>query len=93
MSLGLSNRGAPALPPARELDLPARGRLTIREVAGPPGAPVLVLLHGGTVTADLNWYPAFEALGEHRRVTPFDHRGHVIGIPAAGTGFHGSPPS
>lgn len=73
---------APALPPARTLHLGDRGRLAVREVAGPPGAPVLVLLHGWTVTADLNWYPVFDALGRHYRVLAFDHRGHGRGIRA-----------
>lgn len=76
----VTTRWEPELPPARELDLPGRGRLAVREVPGPPGAPVLVLLHGWSVTADLNWYPVFEALGAHYRVISFDHRGHGRGI-------------
>ena len=70
----------PTLPPARTIDLPGRGTLDVREVAGPPGAPVLVLLHGWTATADLNWYPVFDALGARYRVIAFDHRGHGRGI-------------
>jgi 3-oxoadipate enol-lactonase len=75
-------RWEPALPPARTLELGARGELVVREVPGPPGAPVLVLLHGWTATADLNWYPVFDALGQHYRVLAFDHRGHGRGIRA-----------
>jgi 3-oxoadipate enol-lactonase len=75
-------RWLPALPPARTLRLGARGELVVREVPGPPGAPVLVLLHGWTATADLNWYPVFDALGAHYRVLAFDHRGHGRGIRA-----------
>ena len=37
-----------------------RGPTFVREVAGPPGAPVVVLLHGLTAVADLNWFPVFE---------------------------------
>lgn len=77
------DRWAPQLPAARTLELGERGRLTVREVPGPPGAPVLILLHGWTVTADLNWYPVFDALGQHYRVLAFDHRGHGRGIRSA----------
>jgi len=52
----------------------------VREVAGPAGAPPVVLLHGWTATADLNFCMAYEALGEHFRVLAFDHRGHGSGI-------------
>jgi 3-oxoadipate enol-lactonase len=48
-------------------------------VAGPPGAPVVVLIHGWTATADLNWFPSFEALGRRFRVLAFDQRGHGRG--------------
>jgi len=42
----------PALPPGREVVLPGRGSTFVREVAGPPGAPTVVLLHGLGATAD-----------------------------------------
>ena len=70
----------PPLPPGRALDLPGRGTTFIREIAGPPGAPVLFLLHGLSATADLNWWPAYGALGRHFRVIAIDHRGHGRGI-------------
>ncbi len=70
----------PALPEARTLHLGERGRLVVREVPGPPGAPVLILLHGWTVTADLNWFPVFDELGTRYRVIAFDHRGHGAGL-------------
>lgn len=73
------------LPPGRALDLPGRGRTFIREVEGPPGAPVLVLLHGWTATADLNWFAAFTELGRHFRVVAPDHRGHGRGIRLRGS--------
>ena len=47
---------------------------------GPAGAPVLVLLHGWTATADLNWFMCYEELGRHFRVIAIDHRGHGRGI-------------
>lgn len=70
----------PRLPPGRHVDLPQRGRTFIREVDGPPGAPVLLLLHGWTATADLNWFPSYEPLGRRFRVIALDHRGHGRGI-------------
>jgi 3-oxoadipate enol-lactonase len=70
----------PSLPPGREIELPDRGTLFVRELPGPPGAPVLMLLHGWTATADLNWFTAYEALGRRYRVVSFDHRGHGRGL-------------
>lgn len=71
---------SPALPPGRTVDLPGRGRTFVREMAGPPGAPTLLLLHGWTVTADLNWFTAYQPLSRHFRVVTLDHRGHGQGI-------------
>lgn len=70
----------PSLPAGRELELPGRGTTFVREVAGPPGAPTLLLLHGWTVTADLNWFTAYERLGRSYRLVSLDHRGHGRGI-------------
>ncbi len=69
----------PGLPPARPVELPA-GTVLLRELPGPPGAPVLVMLHGWTATADLNFFRVYRALAEHFRVLAFDHRGHGSGI-------------
>ncbi len=60
--------------------LPGRGTTFVRELEGPPGAPALLLLHGWTVTADLNWFTAYEPLGRRFRVLAMDHRGHGRGI-------------
>lgn len=73
------------LPKGRLVDLPGRGRTFVREVEGPSGAPTLLLLHGWTATADLNWFTAFDALGEHFRVVALDHRGHGRGIRPEGS--------
>ena len=70
----------PWLPPGRYVWLPGRGRTFVRELAGPPGAPTLMLLHGWTATADLNWYACFAPLAEHFRVIALDHRGHGRGL-------------
>ena len=52
----------------------------VRELAGPPGAPTVVLLHGWTATCDLNFFYCYEALGRRFRVLAFDHRGHGDGL-------------
>lgn len=52
----------------------------MREIAGPPGAPVLLLLHGWTATADLNWFRCYFPLAQHHRVVALDHRGHGRGL-------------
>lgn len=68
------------MPPGRAIELPGRGTTFIREVAGPPGAPTVMLLHGLSATGGLNWLWAFEPLGRHYRVIAIDHRGHGHGI-------------
>jgi 3-oxoadipate enol-lactonase len=76
----LVSSGAPALPPGRPVELPGRGVTHVREVSGPSGAPCVVLLHGWTVNADLNWFTAYRSLGQRFRVVALDHRGHGRGI-------------
>ena len=71
---------APPLPPGRFVDLPGRGTTFIRELAGPPEAATVVLLHGWTATADLTWHQTYEPLAAHYRVVALDHRGHGRGI-------------
>jgi 3-oxoadipate enol-lactonase len=70
----------PSLPPGRIVELPGRGTTLVRELPGPPGAPVLVLLHGWTVTADVTWFRTYATLGERYRVLALDLRGHGQGI-------------
>lgn len=70
----------PGLPPAERVELPGRGRTSMRRVQGPPGAPTLMLLHGWTANAALNWFPAYQSLARHFDVVAIDHRGHGRGI-------------
>ena len=70
----------PPLPPARFVQLDEPGTVLVRDFGGPDGAPTIVLLHGWTATADLNWFRCYSALGAHYRVIAFDHRGHGTGI-------------
>ncbi len=71
----------PPLPYGRRIELPGRGITFVRDVPGPtPDAPTLLLLHGWIASAGLNWFQAFEALGEHYRVVALDQRGHARGL-------------
>lgn len=70
---------APVLGPGRALDLPGRGTVVVRDI-GPHEAMPLVLLHGWTVTADLNWFGQYDALSNQHRVISFDHAGHGNGL-------------
>jgi pimeloyl-ACP methyl ester carboxylesterase len=67
---------------ARLVQTRDRGRLTVWDTAGPPGAPTLVLLHGVTLDAQINWSDAVPALAPHFRVLTMDLRGHGAGPPA-----------
>ncbi len=64
----------------RRIHLPGRGASWTVEVEGPPGAPVLLLLHGLAATALLNWGTSLKTLGRGFRVLALDHRGHGRGI-------------
>ena len=71
---------SPPLPHGAAMELPGRGTTFVRHMQGPPGAPTLLLLHGWTASADLNFYTCYEPLAEHFRVVALDHRGHGRGI-------------
>lgn len=62
------------------MTLPGRGTTFVRELAGPPGAQTVILLHGWTVTADLNWFATYAPLARRFRVLALDQRGHGRGI-------------
>lgn len=63
-------------PPWRVLNLPGRGTIRVRDSEGPANRPVVLLLHGATVSADVNWYRVYGPVGEKARVVALDHRGH-----------------
>jgi 3-oxoadipate enol-lactonase len=75
-----------AAPLTRLADLPGRGTTRVWECAGPDGAETLVLIHGVTFTAELNWGKIFAPLARHFRVVAVDLRGHGDGI-SAGSRF------
>lgn len=68
------------IPPGRRIELDGRGTTFVREVAGPPGAPTLLLLHGWVASGGLNWFQTFHALSRHFRIIAPDLRGHGRGI-------------
>ncbi len=69
-------------PASRLVDLPGRGTTRVWECAGPPGAETLMLIHGVTFTAELNWWKFFAPLARQYRVVAADLRGHGDGIRA-----------
>jgi 3-oxoadipate enol-lactonase len=52
----------------------------VRQLTGPEGAPTVLLLHGWTATADLNWGRCYVGLSEHVNVVALDQRGHGGGV-------------
>lgn len=70
----------PGLPPARIVELPGRGEVFVRERPGRPGQPTVLLLHGWTASADLNWFRAYEGVAAEARLLAVDHRGHGRGL-------------
>ncbi|WP_084525625.1 alpha/beta fold hydrolase [Nocardia vaccinii] len=68
------------VPAGTMVELPGRGRTYLVDIAGPEGAPTLILLHGMVATAMLNWFPALEELSRAYRVVLFDQRWHGHGI-------------
>ncbi|WP_280465947.1 alpha/beta fold hydrolase [Nocardia brasiliensis] len=68
------------VPGGRLVELTGRGQTYVVDIAGPAGAPTLVLLHGTACTAYLGWFPSLAALSERYRVILFDQRWHGRGI-------------
>ncbi len=67
----------PWLPVGRTAQLPGRGELFYRHHQHPdPSAPTVLLLHGWTVSADLQFFTAYEELARHVSFVAPDHRGH-----------------
>lgn len=74
----------PWLPEARTVTLPGRGEVFARvHRHADTSRPWLLLLHGWTASADLQFFTAYEALAEHYSFVAVDHRGHGRGLRAA----------
>ena len=79
--LSVSKLASVSRPPGRIVEVPGRGDTFVYEMEGPPGAPVLFLVHGLVATTQLNWFPAFPVLADRYRVIATDLRGHGRGFP------------
>ncbi|HEX3875034.1 MAG TPA: alpha/beta hydrolase [Solirubrobacteraceae bacterium] len=61
------------------VNVPSRGEFFVRDSGGP--GPVVLLLHGWMVTADVNWIHTYAAvIAGGYRVIALDHRGHGRGL-------------
>lgn len=70
----------PELPDGRTVSVPERGEMFLRDSGPQPGEPTVVLLHGWTLSADLNWFTGgYEMARRHGRVMAPDLRGHGRG--------------
>lgn len=70
----------PVFPPGRVVPLPDRGEVFVRDSGGTPASPAVLLLHGWTASADINFFPAYACLAETYRVIALDLRGHGRGM-------------
>lgn len=71
----------PWLPPGQIVHVPGRGEFFIRRHVHPdPAAPTVLMLHGWTASADLQFIAAYRALGERFSFIGIDHRGHGRGF-------------
>jgi 3-oxoadipate enol-lactonase len=70
----------PGVPPGYVRTVGGRGEIFYRHHQGPPGSPTLLLLHGWTASADLQFFTAYRALADGYSFIAPDHRGHGRGI-------------
>lgn len=71
----------PWLPPGHTAVLEGRGEVFYRHHQHEdPAAPTLLLLHGWTASADLQFFTAYEALARDFSFLAIDHRGHGRGM-------------
>ena len=69
------------LPPARIVRVAERGEFFVRHHRHPdPDAPVVLLLHGWTASADIQFLGAYRALADMCSFVGIDHRGHGRGL-------------
>ena len=71
----------PWLPEGRTVQIQGRGEFFVRvHRHADPDAPVVLLLHGWTASADLQFFTAYRALAERCSFVAIDHRGHGRGL-------------
>jgi pimeloyl-ACP methyl ester carboxylesterase len=68
------------LPPARIVSVPGRGEVFCRVHERDEGGPTLLLLHGWTASADVQFATIYQALMARCSFVAVDHRGHGRGI-------------
>ncbi len=74
----------PWLPPGHTTVLPGRGEVFYRHHRhADPATPTVLLLHGWTASADLQFFTAYEELAQHCSFIGVDHRGHGRGLRSA----------
>ncbi|RLE21948.1 MAG: alpha/beta hydrolase, partial [Actinobacteria bacterium] len=71
----------PWLPPAKIVRVEGRGEFFVRHFEhADHHAPTVLMLHGWTASADLQFFTAYEALAEKVSFIAIDHRGHGRGL-------------
>ena len=70
----------PYLPPGQVINLPGRGEVFVRDSGEAKAQPTVLLLHGWTASADLNFFPVYGDLVSSYRVIALDLRGHGRGM-------------
>ncbi len=71
----------PWLPGGHIRLVPDRGEVFYRRHEHPRAdAPTLLLLHGWTASADLQWFTSYQTLAERYSFVAIDHRGHGRGL-------------
>jgi pimeloyl-ACP methyl ester carboxylesterase len=70
----------PDLPTGRVINLAGRGEVFVRDSGGAPADPAVLLVHGWTASADLNFFPVYAQLAGSYRVIALDLRGHGRGM-------------
>jgi 3-oxoadipate enol-lactonase len=71
------------MPPARTVAVPGRGEVFARDSDPTHPGEAVLLLHGWTASADLNWFCQYAPLSAAGyRVIAVDHRGHGRGMRA-----------
>jgi 3-oxoadipate enol-lactonase len=68
------------LPPARLVNVPGRGEVFCRFHEQPGATSTLLLLHGWTASADVQWFSSYEWLAERYSIIAIDHHGHGRGV-------------
>lgn len=78
----------PWLPDAQIVTVPGRGEFFVRfHRHADPATGVVMLLHGWTASADLQFFTAYETLVANCTVVAIDHRGHGRGLRTSGGSF------